>query len=182
MSACGGAEIFCSIGALPALTLTRPISTMHTAKTQSVRQPQRNRFLLRPIAYYRHYGPAAWIDPVVLRSITVSWNNIIIPGSGPYYGTPDDKPHPGFTTDFASRAGAAALNVPRLHSPRAVPRANATVIILMPLPPCHTQPRPNSDIRRRSTSRRCLVYIGHQRRLIRNVSFYEGRPMASRPS
>ena len=31
----------------PALTLTRPISTMHTAKTQIVRQPQRNRCLLR---------------------------------------------------------------------------------------------------------------------------------------
>jgi len=69
MSACGDKlKFFCSIGALPALTLTRPISTMHTAKTQSVRQPQRNRFLLRPIAYYRHYGPAAWIDPVVLRA------------------------------------------------------------------------------------------------------------------
>src|SRR5260370_14467482 len=74
---------------------------MHTAKTQSVRQPQRNRFFLRPIAYYRHYGPAAWIDPVVLRAITISWNNIIIPGSWPYHhGHPDDKPHPWFTNDF----------------------------------------------------------------------------------
>src|ERR1700704_5517020 len=64
---------------------------MHTAKTQSVRQPQRNRFLLRPIAYYRHYGPAAWIDPVVLRAITISWNNIIIPvRSCLYHGHPDD--------------------------------------------------------------------------------------------
>src|SRR5258707_9022677 len=95
------AGIFCSIGALPALTLTRPISTMHSAKTQSVRQPQRNRFLLRPIAYYRHYGPAAWIDPVVLRSITISWNNIRIPGSWPYHhGHPDDKPRPWVTNDF----------------------------------------------------------------------------------
>jgi hypothetical protein len=68
-------RLFCSIGALPVLTVTRPISTMHTAKTQSVRQPQRNRCLLRPIAYYRHYGPAAWIDPVVLRAITISWND-----------------------------------------------------------------------------------------------------------
>ena len=42
----------------PALTLTRPISTMHTAKTQIVRQPQRNRCLLRPIAYYWQYRPA----------------------------------------------------------------------------------------------------------------------------
>src|SRR6202023_1285423 len=101
MSACGGAEIICSIGALPALTLTRPISTMHTAKTQSVRQPQRNRFLLRPIAYYRHYGPAAWIDPVVLRAITISWNNIIIPvRSCPYHGHNDDRPLPWLTNDF----------------------------------------------------------------------------------
>src|ERR1700726_2791324 len=99
MSACGGAEIFCSIGALPVLTLTRPISTMHTAKTQSVRQPQRNRFLLRPKAYYRHYGPAAWIDPVVLRAITISWNNIRIPVR-PFHGHPNNKPLPWLTNDF----------------------------------------------------------------------------------
>src|SRR5712671_1351260 len=73
---------------------------MHTAKTQSVRQPQRNRFLLRPKAYYRHYGPAAWIDPVVLRAITISWNNIRIPVR-PYHGHRDDKPLPWwFTNDF----------------------------------------------------------------------------------
>jgi hypothetical protein len=80
---------------------TRPISTMHTAKTQSVRLPQRNRLLLRPIAYYRHYGPAAWIDPVVLRAITISWNKIVIPvRSCPYYGHPDDRSFPWFTNDF----------------------------------------------------------------------------------
>jgi hypothetical protein len=94
-------EIFCSIGELPALTLTRPISTMRTAITQSVRLPQRNRFLLRPIAYYRHYGPAAWIDPVVLSAITISWNNIVIPVRNcPYHGHPDDRPFPWFTNDF----------------------------------------------------------------------------------
>src|SRR6202040_1885364 len=114
MSACGGAEIFCSIGALPTLTLTRPISTMHTAKTQSVRQPQRNRFLLRPIAYYRHYGPAAWIDPVVLRSITISWNNIIIPGSWPYYWHRDDKPHPWFTNDFGLLRMGSGIKRPQV--------------------------------------------------------------------
>jgi hypothetical protein len=70
---------------------------MHTAKTQSVRLPQRNRFLLRPKSYYRHYGPAAWIDPVVLRAITISWNNIRIPVR---HGHPDDKPHPWFTNNF----------------------------------------------------------------------------------
>src|SRR5258706_14904871 len=88
------------MGTYRVLPVTGRRSTVHAAKTQSCRQPQRNRFLLRPIAYYRHYGPAAWIDPVVLRSITISWNNIIIPGSWPYYGHPDDKPHPWFTNDF----------------------------------------------------------------------------------
>src|SRR5260370_30455313 len=58
------------------------------------------RFLLSPIAHHRYYGRAVWIDPVVLRSITISWNNIIIPGSWPYHGHPDDKPHPWFTNDF----------------------------------------------------------------------------------
>ena len=85
----------------PVATLTRPISTMHTAETQIVRQPQRNCYLLRPIAYYRHYGPATWIDPVVLRAITISWNNIVIPvRSCPYYGHPDDRPFPWFTNDL----------------------------------------------------------------------------------
>src|SRR5258708_17716391 len=93
------------MGAFPTWTLTGPSATSPTPKPQGVPQPQRNRFLLRPIAYYRNYGPAAWIDPVVLRSITISWNNIIIPGSWPYYG-PDDKPHPWFTNDFGlSRMG-----------------------------------------------------------------------------
>src|SRR5882757_7559596 len=74
---------------------------MHTAKTQRIRQPQRNRFLLRPSAYYRHYGPAAWIDPVVLRAITISWNNIVIPvRSCLKHGHPDERPFPWFTNDF----------------------------------------------------------------------------------
>src|SRR5258707_11097433 len=59
----------------------------------------------------------------------------------------------GSRTTLAFCACAATLNVPRLDSTRAVPRANPTVIILMPWPPCHTQPRSNSDIRRRPTSR-----------------------------
>ena len=59
------------------------------------------RFLLRPIAHHRYYGRAVWIDPVVLRAITISWNNIGIPvRSWPYYWHPDDKPHPWFTNDF----------------------------------------------------------------------------------
>jgi hypothetical protein len=91
----------CTIGALPVSAPARPISTMHTAKTQVVRQPQRNRYLLRPIAYHRYYGPAAWIDPVVLSAITISWNNIVIPvRSWPYDGHPDDGPFPWFTNDL----------------------------------------------------------------------------------
>ncbi len=94
-------RIACSIGALPASAPARPISTMHTAKTPGVRQPQRNRFLLRPIVYYRHYGPAAWIDPVVLGAITISWNNIVIPvRSCLYHGHPDDRPFPWLTNDL----------------------------------------------------------------------------------
>src|SRR5258707_2710380 len=106
-------SIFCSIGALPVLTLTRPISTMHTAKTQSVRQPQRNRFLLRPIAHHRYYGRAAWIDPVVLRAITISWNNIRIPVR-PYHGHPDDKPRPWFTNDFGLLRMCCATKRPQV--------------------------------------------------------------------
>ena len=80
---------------------TRPIAAMYTAKTQFVRQPQRNRCLLRPIAYHRHDGPAAWIDPVVLRPIAVSWNNIGIPvGGWPHDGHPDKGPFPWFTNDL----------------------------------------------------------------------------------
>ena len=74
---------------------------MYTAKTQGVRQPYRNRFLLRPGANYRHDRPATWIDPVVLRAITISWNDIINPvRSCPYNGHPDDNPLPWFTNDF----------------------------------------------------------------------------------
>src|ERR1700752_1450426 len=68
---------------------------MHTAKTQSVPHPQRNCFVLRPIAYYRHDGAAAWIDPVVLRAIAISWNNIVIPvGNCLKHGHPGEGPFP----------------------------------------------------------------------------------------
>ena len=74
---------------------------MHAAKTQRVRQPQRNHCLLRPIPYYRNHGPAAWIDPVVLRAITISWNDIVIPvRSCLYHGHPDERPFPWLTNDF----------------------------------------------------------------------------------
>jgi hypothetical protein len=54
--------------------------------------------ILRPYPHHRHCGRAVWIDAVVLRSITISWNNIIIPGSRSYYGR-DDKPDRWFTND-----------------------------------------------------------------------------------
>jgi hypothetical protein len=60
--------------------------------------PRRKRYLLRPIAYHRHYGRAVWIDPVVLRAVTISWNNIRIPvRSWPYHG--HIKPRPWLTND-----------------------------------------------------------------------------------
>jgi hypothetical protein len=63
--------------------------------------PRRKRRLLIPIAHHRHYGRAVWIDPVVLRAITISWNNIRIPVR-PYHRHRDDKPLPWwwFTNDF----------------------------------------------------------------------------------
>src|SRR5262249_42452757 len=67
----------------------------------SLPAPRRKRHLLIPIAYHRHYGWAVWIDPVVLRAITISWNNERIPvRSWPYHGHPDDKPLPWFANHF----------------------------------------------------------------------------------
>jgi hypothetical protein len=81
-----------SIATLCRTLLTRKCGTGKTGR----------RFLLSPIAYHRHYWRAVWIDPVVLRAITISWNNIGIPvRSLPYYGLPDDKqPRRWFTNDF----------------------------------------------------------------------------------
>src|SRR6185295_2571963 len=50
----------------------------------------------------------------------------------------------GSRTPPAVCACAAALNVPRLHRTRAVPKA--AIAILMPRPPCYTQLGRNSDI------------------------------------
>jgi hypothetical protein len=47
----------------------------------------------------RHQGWPVWIDPVVFRAITISWNNIIIPGSWPYHGHLDNNPS-WFMNDF----------------------------------------------------------------------------------
>jgi hypothetical protein len=74
---------------------------MDTAKTQFVRQPQRNRCLLRSISYHRHHGSPTWIDAIVLGAITISWNNIVVPvGSRPYDGHPDEGPFPWFTNNL----------------------------------------------------------------------------------
>jgi len=62
-------------------------------------QQNRERYLLRPIAHERHCGPAVWIDAVVLRSIAISWDDIIIPGSWTNYGHGDGKPDAWFTND-----------------------------------------------------------------------------------
>ena len=50
--------------------------------------PRRKPHLLIPIAYHRHDRRAVWIDAVVLRAITISWNNIGIPVR-PYHGRRD---------------------------------------------------------------------------------------------
>lgn len=47
----------------------------------------------------RHQGRAVWINPVVFRAITISWNNIIIPRSWPYHRHPDNNP-PWFMNDL----------------------------------------------------------------------------------
>src|SRR6478752_835946 len=91
---------------LPASPRTRPILTMHTAETQIVRQPQRNRYLLSPIAYDRHYGSAAWIDPIILGAITISWNEIRVPVGCRIYRR-DDENTPWFVMDFRLRAGCS---------------------------------------------------------------------------
>jgi len=88
----------CSSLIVPAIATS--CRTLLTRKCGTGKTGQR--FLLSPIAHHRHYGRAVWIDPVVLRAITISWNNIGIPvRSWPYYGHPDDKqPHRWFTNDF----------------------------------------------------------------------------------
>jgi hypothetical protein len=112
--------------------------------------PRRYIYLLISIAYHRRYGRAVSIDPVVLRAITISWNNIVIPvRSCPDHRHPDDRPW--FTNDFGlgrMRCGTEHPHVTQ-HQGRSEscghhPHASASL-----------PHRPNSDIRRRSTSRRC---------------------------
>jgi hypothetical protein len=92
-------------GPLPASTPTRPIATMHTAKTKIVCQPQWNSCLLRPKAYYRHDGSAAWIDPIILGTITISWNEIRVPVGCRIYGRDDENSLSRLVQDFSLRVG-----------------------------------------------------------------------------
>ena len=74
-------------------------------------------------------------------------------------------------------ACAATLNVDRSDK-RAAPRANATVIVLMPWPPCDTQPfgAPFAPP---------YEHIGHQRHLIRNrllLAAHQDCAIARRPT
>ena len=165
-----------SIGALPASAPARPISTMYTAKTQFVRQPQRNRCLLRSIAYHRHHGPPAWIDPVVLRAITISWNDIVIPvGSRRYDGHPDDGSFPWFTNDLGGlrmRCGAKRAQVTqgegRSQSYDRYPHA----LTSLPHTAC------NSDIQRCSSSCRCQwVYRTSNAPEPQRLIYEDGRPV-----
>jgi hypothetical protein len=132
--------------------------------------PRRNRFLLRPIAHHRHYGRAVWIDPVVLRAITISWNNIIIPGSWPYHGHPDDKPHPWFTNDFGLPRMGCGIKRPQVtqHQGRSeserhghYPHASASL------------PQTLSEVRYRDAIRG-TGDIGHA--VIYDAAFYEYTP------
>ncbi len=132
---------------LPVLPPTRPISTMDTAKAQLGRQPGRDIHLLSPVSYNRHDGPAAWIDPVVLRAITISRNNIGIPVRRRcrcrYDGHPGDAPFPWFTNNFGLRLRCGTK---RDHVAQDQPAPRATLTILISWPPCYRQIRPNLDI------------------------------------
>ncbi len=150
MRAASSMELRIPGGASPASTPARPISTMDAAKTQGVREPQRNRLLLRPIAYYRHYGPAAWIDPVVLRAITISWNNIVIPvRSCLYQGHPGDGPFPWLTSDVGLLRMRCNTKCPRVTQHQGGSESERYGRYPHAWPPCHTQPGPNPDILRR---------------------------------
>jgi hypothetical protein len=99
----------------------------------SVPPPTRNIYLLISIAYHRRYGRPVWIDPVVLRAITISWNDIIIPVRS-CHGHPDDNPLPWFTNDFGlprMRCGTNRSQVTqdqgRSESHRHYPHASASL-------------------------------------------------------
>src|SRR4051812_10203122 len=72
---------------------------MNAAKTQRVRQPQRNRRLLSAGADDRHDGAAAWIDPVVLGAITIARNEVVIPVGRRQHRHPDERPVPWLAHD-----------------------------------------------------------------------------------
>jgi hypothetical protein len=67
--------------------------------------PRRKKYLLIPIAYHRHYGRTVWIDPIILRAITISWNDIRVPVGCWSYDGPDDENPPWFLNDSCLRPG-----------------------------------------------------------------------------
>ena len=101
----------------------------------SVPPPTRNIYLLISIAYHRRYGRAVWIDPVVLRAITISWNNIVIPVRNcPIHGHPDGRPLPWFTNNLGLRM---RCDTERPQVTQDQGRSQRYGHILMPRPPCH---------------------------------------------
>ena len=93
-----------AIGRLSAPRCWRDRVVARACVSASYSVPPLNIYFLISIAYHRRYGRTVWIDPVVLRAITISWNNIIIPvRSCPNYGHPDERPLPWFTNDLGLR-------------------------------------------------------------------------------
>ena len=92
-------------------------------------------------AHHRHYGRAVWTDPVVLRAITISWNNIIIPRRLSYHGHRDDKPLPWFTNDLGFPRLGCSTRRPQItqHQGRSESERYGHyphAFILMLRPPC----------------------------------------------
>jgi len=81
--------------------------------------PRRKQHLLIPIAYHRDDGRTVGIDPVVLRAITIAWNDIRIP-IGPRHGHRDEKPSPRLTNGLGFGTGCrqAAQHQARSKSER----------------------------------------------------------------
>ncbi len=92
----------------------------------------------------------AWIDPVILRAITISWNDIVIPvGSRRYDGHPDDGPFPWFTNGLRMRCGTKRAQVAQDHGCSQSYDRYPHALTSLPHTAC------NPDIQRCSSSCRC---------------------------
>lgn len=100
-----------------ASTPARPVSTMHTAKTQIIRQPQRNRCLLSPISHDRHYRSATRIYSIVLGSIPITRNEIGVPVGLRSWRRDDDNP-PGLRLGCGNECPRATQQQSRYESER----------------------------------------------------------------